>query len=672
MPDDQVRIDPEFQPPPPGDGQGRWLRLAGVVAVVVAAFIFGWLLGSPSPAESEPDEVAVTSSTELTGETVAASTTTRPRATTTTTTPEVVELQVPLGGAVPGFTDTITMTHWDEERIDVLQWQASWSAPVTIASFDQGEDTAWFAGLDASGRWAAQVTNSGLLTVHPVPERIDERWPEEFDEAVDVRVASAVWHDHDPGRLAWVKCSRSVEVTDPSDSDAWPLGVATLYSFDMTATDPGVPVAEFTIDGGCVAGWGISPHLNSWGDEGVSYWSEADPEGEHLIRPDGIKVDLPPDAYPVVAPDGSAVVIDHDRLGESYLLSSDGTTRSPVPGLAADEWLDGVLWSPDGALLAYWSRWGEEGDPVIRIVEMDTDSVVAEVMTPDWESWPVTWSTDSRFLLLEQIPSHGSVETKDLVFYDTATDSTVEIPMALEMEVTHLTDPPPSAELAAHYPLDSDATDLSVYSHHGETRGVDPTTDLGPIPVEDRFGTPGGALSFDGQHDRVVIEMAPQLMTESVSVAAWVKLDEEATARDVGAWWDVVSYGSEGHVLAIQGEGAVLGGLQLTAAECEFMGSETVLDGGWHHVAITRDLVGTIRVYLDGAAQPVTPHTIDPDEVDPVTAATCAVHPEFHDQIWIGADPEGWEYFHGSIDDVRIYSGVLTDDEVATLALDRP
>ena len=128
MPDDQVTIDPEFEPPPPGEGQGRWLRMVGVVAVGVAAFILGWLLRSPSPAESEPDQVAVTSSTALTGEAVVASTTTRP-ATTTTTTPEVVELGVPLGEAVPGFVDTITMTQWDEERIDLLRWRAVAARP---------------------------------------------------------------------------------------------------------------------------------------------------------------------------------------------------------------------------------------------------------------------------------------------------------------------------------------------------------------------------------------------------------------------------------------------------------------------------------------------------------------------------------------------------------------
>jgi hypothetical protein len=148
MPDDQVTIDPEFQPPPPGDGQGRWLRAAGVAGLVVAAFIFGWLLRSPSPAESEPDEEAATSSTALTGETVVASPTNRP-STTTTEPPKMVGLEVPLSEAVPGFTDTVTMMVWSDAGIDLMRWWPSQTTPETIVSFSHDEPG--FAGLDASG-----------------------------------------------------------------------------------------------------------------------------------------------------------------------------------------------------------------------------------------------------------------------------------------------------------------------------------------------------------------------------------------------------------------------------------------------------------------------------------------------------------------------------------------
>jgi hypothetical protein len=38
--------------------------------------------------------------------------------------------------------------------------------------------------------------------------------------------------------------------------------------------------------------------------------------------------------------------------------------------------------------------------------------------------------------------------------------------------------------------------------------------------------------------------------------------------------------------------------------------------------------------------------------------------------MWIGTDPGDWQHFRGAIDDVRIYSGVLTDDEIRQLALE--
>ena len=511
--------------------------------------------------------------------------------------------------------------------------------------------------MDASGRWAAQVSWSGLLTVHPVPETVAGLWPEGFDRAVDVRVASAVWHDSDPGRLAWVKCS-----VDPEDTDEGPRRVATMYTLDLASEARAEPSAEFTIDGGCVAGWGVSPHVFSWGDEGVRYWSESEPVNEILIEPDGTKVVRPPDSETVAGPDGSAVVIDHDRLGESYLLASDGTSRSPVPGLGEEEWLDGVMWSPDGSLLAYGSRQGEEADSVIRIADLETGLVVAEVTTSDHMAWPVTWSTNGRFLLIEQMLMQGMVEAKELVFYDIATGSTGAMPIPVEMGDIRVIDPAPAARLVAHYPLDGDATDVSGHGHHGTIIGAATTT-------SDRFGFPDAAYRFYGNGALIEVAKTAELRGESVSIAAWVKLESEedtSRRRDHG-WWVVVSFGEGGHLLAVDDRNP--GGLQYLWGDCEFASTE-MDDGLWHHLAMTRSLDGTIRLYVDGTAQPLP--DVDRSEFSDPTAANCEVAPAFDDLVWIGGDPIERNSFPGSIDDVMIFSGVPTDDEIATLAADRP
>jgi hypothetical protein len=344
--------------------------------------------------------------------------TTRRRPSTTTTIAEPVGLAVPLGEAVPGFTDTIAMIRWGGEQIDVLHWTPSQARPVTVASSDGG---AWFFGLDASGRWVAEIED-GVLSVHPVPGSNGEGpWPDGFDRAIDVRVASAVWHDSDPGRLAWVKCS-----LDPRSTDGGPRRVATLHSLDLGAGAHEMPDTGATIDGGCVPGWGISPHLFRWSTEGIRFWSESDPEHEHLIRPDGSTVVVSDDTETVVSPDRWAIAIADSPWGESLLVSPDGTNHA-IPGLAVGESIGGAVWSPDGSRLAYVAHPRNDAPVLIRIVEVASGTVDAEVTAPDHELWPATWSTDGRFLLLEQWPVEP-IGDEGLMFYDVTTGTSLTVP----------------------------------------------------------------------------------------------------------------------------------------------------------------------------------------------------------------------------------------------------
>jgi hypothetical protein len=669
MPEDQVTIDPEFRPPAPAEGQSRRLRVAGVVGVVMAAFAFGWFLRSPAPSEPQPDEgyaSATTTTTEGDAQAGAASTTTRPPTTTTTSEPpEAIELEVPLSGAIPGFTDVITMEQWSEAGVDVIRWRSSQSAPETVAGFGH-DDGSWFAGLDTSGTWYALQNQDGVLSVHQLAG-VDASlaWFPDL-QAVGVRVSQMAWHDTKPGQLAWLACSRT------------PGGPGTLFRLDV-ADDMAEPVALRLVDKACSENSGV--WLQQWGDWGfVLGESEGAQHETVLLAADGGEVirlgDDFTDTWLVAGyPDGTIWTGDTFGLHpSSFVLSPDGQSRLPVPGLEGDEWLDDAIWSPDGTLLALSLRTSANvnDEPVIRIVNVPTATTVAEMAEPAREIGLGAWSTDSRFLLYDRwLCPDGCVyfepEERELAFYDTLTDTTtmIRLPTDGGWGGIRLADPDAPAELVAHYPLDADAADVSGYENEG--RSV-----LAPTPTSDRFGTPDAAYSFDGEKDRILVDMRSQLATETVSIAAWVKMHDAAGVRPIGEWWNVVSYGGRGHVLAIQGEGAVLGGLQGTAADCEFMGSATVLDGDWHHVAMTRDANWTIRVYLDGAVQPVTPHTLARAEADATTDATCAAGPAFGESVSIGGDPGHREYFDGSIDDVRIYSGVLTNDEIAMLATDTP
>jgi hypothetical protein len=654
MPDDQVRIDPEFQPHQPGEGQAGRLRLLGVLAVVVAAFTMGWLLRSPT--ESGPAEEAVTAGTELAADTTAVTTTTRPRTTTTTTVPEVVELEVPLGDAVPGFTDTLIMLQWGERSTDLLRWGAPQAAPETVLAYSHEEDFGWIPGVDASGRWYA-VVREGVLAVQRFTGGTSESWFEPpFDAAVGVRVAGALWHDTAGGQLAWLSCPRS------------PAAGGTLHTLDVT-NDEAIPEMIASIDGTCGATSRI--WVGDWGDWGFNVGFEdggTGPPTEVLLGPDGNEMarSNPAQGVFLVAgnPDGTTIWVDHSgasRQPESYVLSRDGAERTQVPGVVDGELIDHALWAPDGSRLAVSLSNPDDGGVTLRVVDGATGAVLTQIEEPGWV-WPRGWSTDSRYLLYERWPEDfdgwGPPEDAELVFHDVSTDAAVAVPLPAQVGELWVVEATPPAELVAHYRLDGDATDASGYGHDG--------TVVGATSTSDRFGTPDGALAFDSEDDRIAIDMAPQLEAETVSIAAWVKLDATTSdGREV-----VASYGEQGHVLAIQHPLAPLGGLQMTGPDCEFTATDAVLGTDWHHLAMTRDAIEAIRVYFDGESQLIIPGDDLPSSADPTDEGTCRVAPSFHDQMWIGTDPGDWQHFRGAIDDVRIYSGVLTDDEIRQLALE--
>ena len=421
MADDQVRIDPEFQPPPPGDGQGRWLRAAGVAGLVAAAFIFGWLLRSPSPAEPESKEAASTSTTALTGDTTA-STTARP-STTTTTVAGTAGLALPLGEAVPGFTDTVTMMVWSDAGIDLMRWWPSQTTPETIVSFSHDEPG--FAGLDASGTLYALHDENGVLSVRPVLGVVHEPWgwSSALREAVGLRVAALAWHDTEPGRLAWLSCSRT------------PGGPSILYTLDVT-DGTAEPVPLRPIEDACGENSGV--WLGGWGDWGfeLGRWMD-DRRGDSvvLLDADGTEIatlghDLGETTF-FVGGSGGTVWTD-DPLGpgpSSFLLSLDGQRRGPVPGLADDEWVDGALWSSDGTRLALSPRRSENDVPLIRIVEVATGAVIDEITEPENEVWPRAWSRDGRFLFYERSSGDDGWGPSEVewVVYDTATGVATEL-----------------------------------------------------------------------------------------------------------------------------------------------------------------------------------------------------------------------------------------------------
>ena len=262
MPDDPIAVDPAFRSARPFS-RGRPPRWAGGVGVVAGGIILGWLIWSPTSTDSGRVDQEVPASTVPVPSLSAAPS---------------IRLDIPLGVAVPGFGDTITLITSDAGRHRIQRWQPSQAAPETVASFDDALGR--IGGVDVSGDWHTLQRDNGRLSVRGIASDGGESWTSTpSDQPVDQMVVSSVWHDTDQGRLVWLACR-------PASVDT----VGTLSTLNMN--DPTVgPVALTAIDGAC--GVEASAALVAWGDWGVLLEMLPDGDGrtaEILLGSDGDEI----------------------------------------------------------------------------------------------------------------------------------------------------------------------------------------------------------------------------------------------------------------------------------------------------------------------------------------------------------------------------------------------
>ncbi len=200
-----------------------------------------------------------------------------------------------------------------------------------------------------------------------------------------------------------------------------------------------------------------------------------------------------------------------------------------------------------------------------------------------------------------------------------------------------------TANLIAHWGLDessgSQANDSSVNSYTGTLSG-------GLSFVNNSVaGVVGRALDFDGVDDKVSISSFTGL-TAPMSFSAWIKPDLSATTSKL-------SYAVRGDNTNFYikwdsnfGPEATLGFFSTTGSNVNVSIGD-VTPGQWHYIAGTFDGT-TLRAYNNGVEVDASPNSLVPR-----STATPKAN--------IG------ENFEGSIDDVRVYTRVLTPAEIQTM-----
>ncbi len=185
------------------------------------------------------------------------------------------------------------------------------------------------------------------------------------------------------------------------------------------------------------------------------------------------------------------------------------------------------------------------------------------------------------------------------------------------------------------------AADSSGRGHHGSLIG-NPQWQPGRI---------GGALAFDGQDDYVLIKDTRDFaITKEITVACWINI-----ARFDRPWQAIIAKGNQAWRIIRPQYGrsiefACTGVNVLGSTWGNVFGKTAVDDGQWHHLTGVYD--GTqVRLYVNGV-------------LDASIEGTGEINSN-GDYVLIGANAgDGWNYWYGLIDDVRVYSYALSEAQV--------
>jgi|GEM_PF-578011 len=205
---------------------------------------------------------------------------------------------------------------------------------------------------------------------------------------------------------------------------------------------------------------------------------------------------------------------------------------------------------------------------------------------------------------------------------------------------------PSDAGLVAYYAMEDNVDDSSANALHGTIAG-DPVFVAGPAGY-------GMALDFDGVDDHVdCSNNALFSITDAFTLSVWINW------RATGATWQtVIAKGDNAWRLARGGDTQTMDFGFTAGGDRGWQAARTASEvplGEWHHVSATYDIIEGAKIYLDGVLEGTNPDT---------AGITVGDYPVF---IGDNSQQTG-RFWDGLIDEVAIYSRVLTPGEVVYLA----
>lgn len=201
--------------------------------------------------------------------------------------------------------------------------------------------------------------------------------------------------------------------------------------------------------------------------------------------------------------------------------------------------------------------------------------------------------------------------------------------------------------LIGEYLFTGDARDTSGGGRHGVVHGATRTAD--------RFGNPDSAFHFDGADDYVSIDPPLPIAPDALSISVWVRYEP----RDLDEWTNCVIAQDDGNdedqskrvfQLSTQ-SGRIVWHRMMNARDP--MCRRPIRFGAWLHVVAVYER-NVHRLYLDGELHDQVEHRF-------------RTHPSQPIHIGRKGTEESFFFFHGDIDDIRLYDRALRDDEIRGL-----
>jgi hypothetical protein len=206
-----------------------------------------------------------------------------------------------------------------------------------------------------------------------------------------------------------------------------------------------------------------------------------------------------------------------------------------------------------------------------------------------------------------------------------------------------------TGDLVAFYPFNGNANDASGQGHHGTVNSAQ--------LVNDRFGHPNAAYSFNGINSSIVVPNDSGLnFQNSVSVNFWMKVGAFYTAREQypishGNWQNRWKFSISPNTNTLRWT------LKNTLGQIKDLDTETrlVLDSLYNVTGVYDG--SDFEIYLNG-------------QLDAFTTFSGLINTTSY-ALTIGQDLPGDDQynFNGMLDDVRIYNYALSLQEIAALFL---